>query len=198
MVNGSKIKNYDYFLWERFKSGDEKAFEEIYKDHYQSLYNYGYRIYPKPEFVKEVIQELFYDIISSIKNLGETDNIRFYLIASVRRKMMVSLKKQSRYIHPDTGENHFEFDFDVSAEESIIQKEENNSHQLQIKKLMSNLSARQKEAIFLKFYNNMSYEEIMKIMDINYQSARTLIYKAIKVMRKLGKDESALVKVRMQ
>ncbi len=45
---------------------------------------------------------------------------------------------------------------------------------------MEILSNRQKEAVFLKYYNQMSYEDICDIMNINYQSVRNLISTALK------------------
>jgi len=194
MIKEDKIKNYDFFLWKRFIDGDQKALEEIYKSHYQALYNYGLRIHADSDIVKDAIQELFYDIISSLNTLGDTDNIRFYLIAAFRRKMMLALKKKAEYILPESG---YEFDFDVSVEDTMIQSEENRTIQLKIRKIINNLSSRQKEAIFLKFYNNMSYEQITQIMGINYQSARSIIYKAIHVMREIFEQEKYAEKAKM-
>ena len=194
MIKEDKIKNYDFFLWRRFIEGDQKALEEIYKGHYQALYNYGLRIHADTDIVKDAIQELFYDIISSLNTLGDTDNIRFYLVAAFRRKMMLALKKKAEYILPESG---YEFDFDVSVEDTMIQSEENRTIQLKIRKIINNLSSRQKEAIFLKFYNNMSYEQITQIMGINYQSARSIIYKAIHVMREIFEQEKYAEKAKM-
>jgi len=196
MNNGAKIKNPDYFLWTRFKGGDQEALEEIYQQNYQALFNYGLRIHADENLVKDVIQELFFDIISNLKKIGDTDNIRFYLIASFRRKMMLTLKKKANTILPGKDQ-YFVFDFDVSAEESIIKGEEDRSVRLKMRKIINNLSSRQKEAIFLKFYNNMTYEEITRIMGISYQSARSTIYKAIQTLRKILEQEIAVEKIKI-
>ncbi len=50
---------------------------------------------------------------------------------------------------------------------------------------LAQLSARQKEIIYLKFYQNLSYEEVSDIMNINYQVARNLLSQAIKTMKKI-------------
>ncbi len=50
---------------------------------------------------------------------------------------------------------------------------------------MDKLSARQREIIYLRFYHNMSYEEISDVMQINYQVCRNLLSQAIKSLRKL-------------
>jgi len=50
---------------------------------------------------------------------------------------------------------------------------------------MKELSARQKEIIYLKLHQNLSYEEVSEIMNINYQAARNLVYQSIKVLKKI-------------
>jgi DNA-directed RNA polymerase specialized sigma subunit, sigma24 homolog len=42
---------------------------------------------------------------------------------------------------------------------------------------------RQKEIIYLKYYMNLSYEEVSEVMNINYQAARNLVYQSIKVLK---------------
>ena len=46
------------------------------------------------------------------------------------------------------------------------------------------LSERQREAIYLKFYQNMSFEEIALMMDISPRAVYKLIYRAIEVLQK--------------
>lgn len=48
---------------------------------------------------------------------------------------------------------------------------------------MTTLSPRQKEAIYLKFVSNLSYEEISKVMQMNYQSARNLVFRGLEKLR---------------
>ena len=46
------------------------------------------------------------------------------------------------------------------------------------------LSNRQKEIIYLKFYNGLSYEEISAVTQLKYQSVRNLFSVALKELRK--------------
>jgi RNA polymerase sigma factor (sigma-70 family) len=50
---------------------------------------------------------------------------------------------------------------------------------------LAQLSNRQKEIIYLKFYQELNYEEVSEIMNINYQAARNLLYQSIKSIKKL-------------
>lgn len=51
--------------------------------------------------------------------------------------------------------------------------------------MLAALSNRQREIIYLRFYQNLDYEEISEVMNINYQASRNLLSHAIKVLRQL-------------
>jgi RNA polymerase sigma factor (sigma-70 family) len=58
------------------------------------------------------------------------------------------------------------------------------------------LTPRQKEIIYLRYFNDLSYDQICELMNINYQSARTQHYNALKVLRSELKNSTlALISV---
>jgi RNA polymerase sigma-70 factor (ECF subfamily) len=75
--------------------------------------------------------------------------------------------------------------FELSHETLLIEDEESieKAHRLSI--ALQKLSRRQKEIIYLKYYQELSYAEVCDIMDINYQIARNLLYQSIKVLKKI-------------
>lgn len=176
--------NSDYFLWERFKNQDKNALSEIYKSNYAVLFDYGWRIIKDEDLVRESIQELFYYLISNLNSLGTTDNIRFYLMASLRRRIFTKLKGDKQML-VSTNDMSYQFDLEPSIEESMINNEISEERKIELERNIKKLPSREKEAIYLKFYKNMNYDEITKIMGINYDSARKLVYRAIKSLREL-------------
>lgn len=176
--------NGDYFLWERFKNQEKNALSEIYKSNYAALFDYGWRIIKNEDLVRESIQELFYYLISNLNSLGTTDNIRFYLMASLRRRIFTKLKGDKQML-VSVSDMSYKFDLEPSIEESLINNEISEERKIELERNIKKLPSREKEAIYLKFYRNMNYEEITKIMGINYDSARKLVYRAIKSLREL-------------
>ena len=77
-----------------------------------------------------------------------------------------------------------ETDFSLTIEDMMIQDETFESNKMKLQQSLEFLSSRQREAIYLKYYEEMSYEQICDIMDINYQSVRNLISKGIIELRK--------------
>jgi RNA polymerase sigma factor (sigma-70 family) len=71
------------------------------------------------------------------------------------------------------------------VEDLIIESEmaEEQAHQLQ--EAMRELPDRQREALYLRYYQDMDYRDICAIMDINYQSVRNLVASAIRSLRRI-------------
>ena len=53
-----------------------------------------------------------------------------------------------------------------------------------VNEVLSSLSHKQRTIIYLRYHEQLSYEDICKVLSINYQSARTLIYRTIQKIRK--------------
>lgn len=75
--------------------------------------------------------------------------------------------------------------FVFSHDQLMIEKEEENERIQLLMKIFEQLSNRQKEVIYLKYYLGLSYDEVSEIMEINYQVARNLLYLAIRSMKKM-------------
>jgi RNA polymerase sigma-70 factor (ECF subfamily) len=67
----------------------------------------------------------------------------------------------------------------------LIHQQESDEKKQRVIKALEGLSHRQKEIIYLKYYQNLSYEEVSEIMNINYQVARNLLYQAIKSLKNM-------------
>lgn len=171
----------DQQLWNNLKSGDKSALATIYNREADYLYSYCCRLTTDKELILDCIQDLFIEIWNKRTSIGSTDNIRPYLITSIRRKIIHHLKKN---IHT-AGEIEEELAFrtEEDIETSMIAKENQTEKNKMLEAGMEGLSKRQREAIYHKYYNNLSYEEICKVMELNYQSVRNLISSGIKRLR---------------
>jgi RNA polymerase sigma factor (sigma-70 family) len=121
-------------------------------------------------------------LVRNRRNLGDTNNIQFYLIRSFKRKLLRQLQKEKRYNLNDTDEE-YTFDITYSIEHDIIIEEKSNQKVYLLHKAIMSLSPRQKEVIYLKFTMELEYDEIAEIMDMSIESCRNLIYRAIKSLK---------------
>lgn len=174
------IINNDEVVWNRLKSGDHGALEIIYNQEFGFLYNYGKKIARDQNTVEDAIQELFIELWERRESLSGTDHIRPYLTVSLKRKLIRKIRaSQKTTLHEDTKEI-----IQDDGSRIVLDVDPDNPLSKELSKTLEQLSPRQKEVIYLKFYGGMDYDEIAQIMDLNYQSARNLVSRAIKTLSK--------------
>jgi RNA polymerase sigma factor (sigma-70 family) len=172
----------DEELWQSFKLGNEIAFGKIYDQYFNSLYNYGIKISRDKQLVKDCIQELFIELWRYKANLALVNSIKYYLFKSLRRKLVREI--QNKGIFSDISAEEYHFEMVLPYESLIVQKQISEEQSKELLKALNSLSKRQKEAIFLKFYENLSYQEVASIMSITVKSVYKVILSGIDSLRK--------------
>jgi len=171
----------DVFLWKRLKSGDKGALESIYNTHIEALLQYGMRFSNNQQLVEDAIQDLFIYIWNRREGLSDTDSIIRYLLVSLKRNLFKKLKVAGKTV--DAEPEHHSFAAELSIEDVLISEERDSERSQLLAQAFQQLSAKQKEAIYLRFYQKMEYDAICEILDINYQSVRNLISRSLQKLR---------------
>lgn len=169
-------------IWNKLRNGDQGALEKIYRSYYSDLYIYGKRLTRDETTVEDCIQELFVELWNRRENLSETNSIKPYLLVSLKRKIFHTIKKIRKTTDTELEEKYF--DAELSIDEILIAKETTAEQKNNLTAAFNALSDRQKEILFLKYYSEMDYEEISQIMELNYQSARNLVSRALQKLSK--------------
>ncbi|MBC7830185.1 MAG: sigma-70 family RNA polymerase sigma factor [Chitinophagaceae bacterium] len=176
----------DSFLWREMKEGNEAAFSEIFDTYSNLLFQYGSTIINDKELIKDCVQELFIVIWSNKDKLGVARSIKYYLFFSLRRLVLKKAGKRKKFFSLSSF-NHSSYSIEP-PDHLIVMKEININHQLIISIALEKLPARQKEIIFLKFYQELKNEEIQIIMNLNNQVVRNTLCKALHSLRLQMKD----------
>jgi RNA polymerase sigma factor (sigma-70 family) len=171
----------DIALWESFKRGDIESFRQLFRKYYSSLYLYGYKITQDKELLEDCIQDLFTELWLS-PSKTQVKSVRAYLLKSLQYKVIKGLQKRSRLLLSDEDPDHP--GVEISHDNMMILREDQEENGNRVKTAMGQLSKRQQEIIYLRFFQDLDYEEISEVMDINYQVARNLLYQSIKALRK--------------
>ncbi|HEV2480410.1 MAG TPA: sigma-70 family RNA polymerase sigma factor [Puia sp.] len=170
----------DILLWESFRDGDREAFATLFRTHYEQLYRYGRKFTTDENLLEDGIQELFIELWQA-KTRTPVVSVRAYLLKSLKYKLLKAYRK-SREVLPISGEGE-EIVFEWSHESFLIAEEEDEEKKRLVVKAVEQLSGRQKEIIYLKYYQNLGYDEVSEIMNINYQVARNLLCQAIRSLK---------------
>ncbi|MEG1585291.1 MAG: RNA polymerase sigma factor, partial [Bacteroidales bacterium] len=159
------------------KKGNTRAFSQIYDLYVNILFNFGCRLTTDRELLKDCIHDVFLKFYSKREELSDIEHFKSYLFISLKNKLCDEHRKQANM----TGVNIDEID--VAAKETVegdyLDREKSKLQILKVKRLLGELSPRQKKAITLYYIEEKKYQDICTIMDMNYQSVRNLIHRGM-------------------
>ncbi len=172
----------ELLLWSQFCQGDAQAWSELLNRYYRTLFNYGRRFGADRSLLHDCIHELFLELWDRHQHLNPAPaNVTFYLLRSFRNKVVKEQEKQR---------NHFSTDAvaltelaESSVEEWLTDQETAHINGLRLKHLVTQLSPREQEVLFLKYYENLSTDQIAELMNIRKQSVANLLYSALQRLR---------------
>jgi len=162
---------------------DTQLYTSIFKYHFDSLYNYGIKITNDSELVKDCIQELFFRIWKNKIDLGKVTYIKSYLFIGLRRQILNVLELKYYHIDKIKLEDHFLIEF--SAEDYFIQNQFEEDQRKSVIKVLNKLPKKQREAIYLRYFEELEYTEIAEVMNINLQSAKNNVHRGLDSLREL-------------
>ena len=178
-----KDNSSDIALWNQLRLGDEEAFSSLFERYYSTLVNYGKTLMTGEDRVKDCVQDVFVDIWTYRYKLNEAIVVKAYLLSSVRKRI-ARLHHREHIFSNIKQIDSLEFLFDFSIEDRLIADETTAKKVEQLNKSINQLSDRQKEAIYLRYHQGLTVEQVAEVLNLNYQSAKNLLHRAVLQLRK--------------
>lgn len=175
----------DKKLVELTKHGDKAAFSELVLRHQQPLLRLSLRFVKDLDLAKDITQESFIKAYERISSFEERASFKSWLfqIAINTAKNKLRGKKQD---HKDVDE--IQIGVAAVAEQGLVQNAV--SHLLQ--KLVEELPEKQKTALKLRIYEDLSFKEIAEIMKCPYDTAKANYRHALLKLKETVQKESEL------
>ncbi|MBQ7419242.1 MAG: sigma-70 family RNA polymerase sigma factor [Prevotella sp.] len=167
-------------------------FSTLYNKHIDQLFAFGSRFTSDREMLKDCIQDVFVKLYTRRENLGPIDNVDSYLFISLRNRIHDEFRRNVKM----TGEEVNDANMQAVAEnEEYIQERMERQQELtdHVERYFEKLSPRQREIINLYYIEQRKYEDICRIMGINYQSVRNLMHRSISRLREYASEMSLAV-----
>lgn len=171
--------------WNSFIKGDRIALEKIYRAYINDLFRFGCSLLHEPDQVKDYIQEVFIDLWKYHSNLQKTDNVKNYLFKCLSNKIYKGVKDETKrkgIVQEHVYELDYVFD---SPENELINLNRDENLRKKLHAALVELPLRQKEVINHLFFDQLSYEQTSKMMEINLKSVYTLAWKALSSLKKM-------------
>lgn len=173
----------DQTLWQTYRAGDKQALGLLAERYYRMLRHYGTKFMVDDAVIDDCIQELFLQLWQNRFHINPTESVKHYLLKALRHHILQHLRQQKRF----TNEV---IDWDKSVDEVtdsetlLIQHESLVTMTRTIRTQLDSLPTREREALYLRFYDNLSIPEIAEVMNINRQSVSNFLQKALGKLRK--------------
>lgn len=168
----------DDALVEQIRLGDEKAAEELIRRYYTSVLRYCKRQCFNLEKAEDLTQETFLKLFKNLSGYKEKGKFKAYLY-TIANHLCID---ESRKMKECSLENEEEIRDECDELRRIEDKSE-------IGYLLNVLSPEQREAVILRFGEELSFWEIAKVMGCNMRTAQSRVRNALKIMRKEQENE---------
>lgn len=172
-------KSYETELWDAFRAGDEKALEQLFSTYYPVLLNYGHKFTQNRYFIEESVQELFVKLWNNRKFIGTTASVKHYLFKAYRSVLFRKLQKQAANVMEKLDDEKYDFRIELAPDQKMMEIESDSELRNRIEKGLAALTPRQREAIYLRFYEDLTYEEVSEILNLNIGGTYKLFYRAL-------------------
>ena len=169
----------DKLLWQSIRKSNKSAYSQVYKKYVGSLRMYGAKLSFDQGVIKDAIQDVFIKIWDCRTTLPEVENVKLYLLKSLRNRLINLWKKEK------TRKNNASYDAvdQISIESMIIMQELKKEQLVKLHFHLQNLPIRQREVIHLKYFQNLKTAEIAEMLNINSQSVSNSIYRGLNTLK---------------
>ena len=175
--NSMFTQDESYIKWKLFLEGDDQAYSWIYTHYIQVLYNYGLQITPDSEIVKDCIQDVFVKIYKAKKKLTVPQNPKVYLMIALKNNIYNTFNQER--LQKNYAFSLYQTEEQLTVKNEFIDQEARHEEMNNIKRMMKILTPRQREVIYYRFIEELSYDDICQIMGLNYQSAYNLLQRSL-------------------
>jgi len=175
--------NNDDNLWLGLKQGDKEMFLALYKKYYHTLLFIGLKEMKDAQLVKDTIQQLFLYLWEKRETIQDARDIKSYLVTSFLRKLTADWKKSQKAGILQIVWNGYPQDMQPNPEEKLIKKDEQGHLFKLLMDRINELPNRQKELIVLRFYEGLTYEEIVQRTGLSHRTVYNKIHEGLKKLK---------------
>lgn len=182
----------DEMLALRYVEGDDKAFDELLARNQQKLYNYILFVVRDPELANDVFQDTFVKVITKLQEGKYTDCGKFsFWLTRIAHNIIMDVYRQQRSEHlVETGADN---DLSKLKSEDLMDGNRetefvNTQIMSDVRNIMNALPASQREVVYMRFYQDLSFKEIAQITGVSINTSLGRMRYALINMRRIAKQ----------
>ena len=190
------MKHYDGIADETlallYIGGDNRAFDELLARNQQKLYSYILFVVRDPELANDVFQETFVKVIPRLQEGKYTDSGKFsFWLSKIAHNVIMDTFRQQKSEHiVEASEDN---DLNKLRTQDLMEKNRENEYVnsqilLDVRHLMDTLPAPQREVVYMRYYQDLSFKEIAEATGVSINTSLGRMRYALINMRRLAKE----------
>jgi RNA polymerase sigma-70 factor (ECF subfamily) len=164
-----------------FEENGILSFEDIVRRYEKMVYGIAYKLLNNHQDAEDITQETFLIVYRKLRNLRKTNSLTNWIYTITLNLVRENLRKKYRMkLLDNLNENLIFYNDENNSNEEIKEK---------IRTAIEKLPEKQREAINLKFMEGLKIKEISKIMECKEGTIKAHIFRGIKTLRRILKNE---------
>ena len=188
----------DDMLVARYSEGDNKAFDELMARYQSKIYNYILFTVRNQEVAEDLFQETFMKAIVTIQQGRYTADGRFGAwITRIAHNLVIDAfrtERSEKTISNDECEVDLLNDADL-CDDNVEMQMVNDQTLADVRRLVDALPANQREVVYMRFYQDLSFKEIAEITGVSINTALGRIRYALLNMRRMAEEKDIVLQL---
>lgn len=188
----------DDMLVALYSKGENKAFDELLSRYQSKLFNYIYFVVRNQEQAEDIFQETFVKAIVTIQQGRYTADGRFGAwLTRIAHNLVIDSFRQERNentVSNDESEVDLFNNADL-CDDNIEMQMINDQTFADVRRLVDALPDNQREVIYMRFYQDLSFKEIADITGVSINTALGRMRYAILNMRRIAREKDIVLQV---
>jgi len=181
LYNRDVKQNEETILVHAAAKGDAESFSRLCERYYSAIVSIAYSQLSDRDLAEDAAQEAFYVAFRDISKLKKANRFGRWLSKICRNisSDMAKARRRDKTIPIEDCEIHSN------------EKTEHDNYDEVVRSIISRLPLKAREVVFLKFYNQLSYQEISNVLGISQEAVNGRLRRAKKlIIKKLGRYDS--------
>ena len=190
------MKNFEAMTDEElallYVNGNNRAFDELLSRTQSKLFTYIMFVVHDHDIADDIFQETFVKVITKLQQGQYTDSGKFlFWLTRIAHNVIMDWyrQQQARHTVEPNAENDLQNLRGASVLDTFRESEIINEQVLvDVKRMMNNLPAPQREVVYMRFYQQLSFKEIAELTGVSINTALGRMRYALINLRRMARD----------
>ena len=187
----------DEQLAERYVSGDNRAFDELLKRTQSKVFNYIHSVVKDEALADDLFQDTFVKVINKLQmgQYADTGKFQAWVTRIAHNLIMDHFRheKTAKIIDTDNDLDLTTYKGSSALRESRENEIVYDQTLVYAKKVMDALPEVQKEVVYMRYYQDLSFKEIADITNVSINTALGRMRYAVLNLRKMIKEKNIIL-----